>query len=398
MFPMKESLVRLYEQTFGCRPSAYEEIPACGSYRRYCRLQAPVQQPLDGRCGRDVPASVIGCWNADKKENAAFVSFARSFRAAGLPVPEIYAVDEAADIYLQQDLGSQSLYDRVKTEWIDLLEAAEEPKNGGLAGNNTNPECKAALEFPESLKELYRRVLQQLVRLQLAGRTAIDYSKCTPCPAFHRDAIHWDLNYFKYFFLKLLRVPFDEQALEDDFRSFSAWLLQAPCDCFLYRDFQSANVMLVDGNPWFIDFQGGRRGALQYDVASLLFDAKTRLPRAVRDELADYYWNCLEQALASDHSVISPTGAKSENSQAQPVPIALSYETFMGHYQGYTLCRLLQALAAFGLRGVVEHKPGFRESIPPALEMVRDLLSDWRIPVDVPELRACLERMQSVSV
>lgn len=358
-----ESLSALYQSCFGCRPASIDEIPACGSYRRYYRLWAP-EKTVGASCASTaamVPTTVIGAWNADKKENAAFVSFARSFHEQGLPVPAIYAVDEACDVYLQEDLGSESLYDLVARDWLSLLETADK-------GSLSEP------AFPESLKEVYRQVLSSLIDLQIAGKDCIDYTKCTPCPAFHRDAIHWDLNYFKYFFLRLLRVPFDEQALEDDFRAFSAYLLETPCEYFLYRDFQSANIMLKEGRPCFIDFQGGRRGALQYDPASLLFDAKTRLPKAVRSQLTAFYVDRLAMRIPLDKM------------------------DFEAHYQGYTLCRLLQALAAFGLRGVVEHKPGFKESIPPALAMIRDLLDDWQIPVALPELKACLERMQSVEV
>lgn len=361
----EESLTALYQSRFGCPPAAVEEIPACGSYRRYCRLSSPwavETGKAEGSPAPDpVPLTVIGAWNADKKENAAFVSFARSFRQQGLPVPEIFAVDESADIYLQEDLGRVSLYDVVARDWLPLADKA---------GNS----AAAAQIFPDSLKDIYRRVLASLAELQVAGKDCIDYSKCTPCSAFHRDAIHWDLNYFKYFFLRLLRVPFDEQALEDDFRAFSAWLLEASCDYFLYRDFQSANIMLRDGTPCFIDFQGGRRGALQYDPASLLFDAKTRLPRQIRDELREEYICCLSERIPIDR------------------------QAFEKHYQGYALCRLLQALGAFGFRGVVEHKPGFRESIPPALAMIRDLLDDWQLPLALPELKACLARMQTVEI
>lgn len=348
-------IYRLFEKNFGCPVLRCEEISACGSYRRYFRLKAQAHPE-----GMVVDASgcfsVMGCWNADIKENAAFVSFARRFHEAGLPVPRIYAVDEPSCIYLQEDLGNESLYDRVKRLWLEPLAA------------------DASYPFPEELMDLYRQSLSRLVRLQVTGREVIDYSYCTPCPAFHRDAIHWDLNYFKYFFLKLMRVPFDEQALEDDFRTFSAYLLEADCSYFLFRDFQSANIMLRDNSVYFIDFQGGRKGALQYDPASLLFDAKTLLPSSVRSQLIAYYYSELTRF------------------------VSVSASDFYAYYQGYTLCRLLQALAAFGLRGVVEHKPGFRESIPPALSMLADILAEWCLPIDLPELKQCLSRCQNVEV
>lgn len=341
---ISNALAALYEKRFGQKALSITAFPACGSDRRYYRMDA-----AEGV----LPSSVIGTWNADKRENAAFVSFAQSFKAARLNVPEIYAVDEALGIYLQQDLGTSTLFALLEKDWLPFV-----------------PETNAV--FPVYLENLYRKSLNALVDMQLKGKEVIDYSLCTPCPAFHRDAIHWDLNYFKYFFLKLLRVPFGEQALEDDFRTFSACLLEVPCDYFLFRDFQSANIMLKDDDVYFIDFQGGRKGALQYDPASLLFDAKARLPKTIRQSLALYYEDCL-----TDRTKINR-------------------KDFRSYYQAYALCRLLQALGAFGFRGVVENKAGFKESIPPALEMIAEIEQEWCIPKAMPELKACLRRMQSV--
>jgi len=179
----------------------------------------------------------------------------------------------------------------------------------------------------------------------------------------------WDLNYFKYYFLKLVRIPFDEQALEDDFRKFTDYLLQERSDYFLFRDFQSANIMIKADEPYFIDYQGGRRGALQYDSASLLYDAKAKVPKEDRQELISYYMDELEKKIPVDRG------------------------QFMGYYQGYVLIRLMQAMGAFGFRGVVEKKPGFMESIPPALVMFQDMLDGWNLPLEVPELKACFQRM-----
>ena len=338
-------MTQLCESALGVTPFSLHEIPACGSYRRYVRIFLP-----DG-------STLMGTWNADKKENAAFISFAQSFYQQGLPVPLILAVDEENDMYIQEDLGQDNLFALVQRDWLPLLEA------------------DADAHFPEYLKDLYYRSLRELLRLQMAGKDCIDYSKATPCPSFHRDAIHWDLNYFKYMFLRICRVPFDEQALEDDFRRFSAFLLQVPCDYFLYRDFQSANIMVTfEGNIAFIDFQGGRRGALQYDLASLLYDAKTRLPKTLRDELAAYYLRLLQENISIDE------------------------QEFKAYYQAYTLCRLMQALGAFGFRGLVEKKEGFAESIPPALAMIREILDEWTLPIELPELKAVFQRMQAVQI
>ncbi|HET9571337.1 MAG TPA: phosphotransferase [Bacteroidales bacterium] len=320
-------IAQLFQKWCNRLPQKIEFLPPSGSYRSYCRMQA-----------EDFTA--LGAWNADAKENEAFLSFSRSFSSDGLPVPAIYGVEESQGVYLLEDLGTDTLFDCVKDR-----------------------------AFNESLKTLYQRSLKGLVSLQLKGKVSIDYSKCYPRAAFDRDSMMWDLNYFKYYFLKLVRIPFDEQALEDDFRNFTDYLLQERSDFFLFRDFQSANIMIKNGEPYFIDYQGGRRGALQYDPASLLFDAKARIPKAERQELISYYVDELEKQLPVDRT------------------------QFMGYYQGYVLIRLMQAMGAFGFRGVVEKKPGFMESIPPALDMFKDLLEDWNLPIEIPELKACFKRM-----
>jgi aminoglycoside/choline kinase family phosphotransferase len=320
-------LKALFAQWCGRQPETITALPPSGSYRCYWRLQSGT-------------FSALGAWNADKRENDAFLSFTAAFNKAGVPVPTIYAIDDEADCYLLEDLGSVMLFDRVH-------------------GHADDPAVIA----------LYKASLEGLVDLQLKGRDCIDFSKCYPRAAFDRDSMMWDLNYFKYYFLKLVRIPFDEQALEDDFRRFTDYLLQERADYFLFRDFQSANIMIKEERPYFIDYQGGRRGALQYDVASLLFDAKARLSKSVREELVHHYLDTL--------------------AQRQPV-----FRTeFLHFYEGFVLIRLMQAMGAFGFRGIVEKKPGFMESIPPALTMFADLLDGWSLPVDIPELKACFGRI-----
>jgi aminoglycoside/choline kinase family phosphotransferase len=322
-----ELLTRLFKEWSHKVPQIIEYLPPSGSYRSYCRMKAGT-------------FSALGAWNADARENDAFLSFTQSFRNAGVSVPEIYAENQSEGVYLLEDLGTETLFDCVKDK-----------------------------AFDESLKMLYRKSLKGLVDLQIKGKNCIDFSKCYPRAAFDRDSMMWDLNYFKYYFLKLVRIPFDEQALEDDFRNFTDYLLQERDDYFLFRDFQSANIMVKDGETYFIDYQGGRRGALQYDPASLLFDAKVRIPKADRDELIGYYLDELENRTLVDRT------------------------QFMGYYQGFVLIRLMQAMGAFGFRGIVEKKPGFMESIPPALVMFSDLLENWSLPVEIPELKACFRRM-----
>ncbi len=328
------------KQRFGLEMLELREIPACGSYRQYYRIYMPTP----------APASLIGAWNADPGENAAFVSFAQSFYQAGLPVPQIYATDPMGCVYLQQDLGDQSLFGLLNSEWFPVKD-------------------KPAAFFPDSLIHLYKKSLSCLLDMQLAGKDCIDYSKSTPSDSFHRDAMHWDLNYFKYFFLRLLRIPFDEQALENDFRSLVDFLQTAPSDYFLFRDFQTANIMVMGDEPYFIDFQGGRRGLLQYDPASLLYDAKSYLPRNVRVELLKYYVSLLE------------------------TKTSIGAGAFLHYFHAAVLLRLMQALGAFGFRGVVEHKPGFKESIPPALDLIEELIQDWNLPLPLKEIRSCFVHM-----
>jgi len=322
-----DTLARLFENWCDHQPINIEFLPPSGSYRSYCRMQAGA-------------FTALGAWNADARENDAFLSFSRSFRKVGLRVPEIYAADDVESVYLLEDFGANTLFDCVKGK-----------------------------PFDEWTKDLYRKSLKHLVDLQWKGKDCIDYTKCYPRAAFDLDSMMWDLNYFKYYFLKLVRIPFDEQALEDDFRILTGYLLQERSDYFLFRDFQSANIMIKDGEPYFIDYQGGRRGALQYDPASLLFDAKAQVPKADRRELIEYY--------------IKELSAK----------IEVDREAFLNRYQGFVLIRLMQAMGAFGFRGIVEKKPGFMESIPPALVMFQDLLDEWTLPVEVPELKACFGRM-----
>src|SRR5437867_497749 len=223
--------------------------------------------------------------------------------------------------------------------------------------------------LPELVLETYRRIVRLLPEFQIrAGRT-VDYSLCYPRGAFDKQSMLWDLNYFKYYFLRLAKVPFSEQALEDDFHRFADLLLKAPRDFFLYRDFQSRNVMLRGSETFFIDYQGGRRGALQYDIASLLFDAKADLPFEVRDELLARY---LETA-----------------TKMAPV----NRDEFLALYPGYVYIRIMQAMGAYGLRGFYEQKNHFLQSIPYAIRNLEHLLSTTELPVDVPELMAVLRRL-----
>lgn len=320
----KNELIQLFENHFNEKAESVEMLPASGSYREYCRIKS------HGR-------TVIGACNADVKENTAFLAFTSHFKKNGLPVPAVFAVTADLRKYLLEDLGDTTLF--------DFLSATRE-KEG----------------FSENIISEYKKVLQILPRIQILAGKDLDYSVCYPRAAFDKQSMMWDLNYFKYYFLKLAKIQFDEQALEDDYQAFCEFLLSAESDFFLYRDFQSRNVMLKNQEVWFIDYQGGRRGALQYDLASLLYDGKADIPEIVRQQLYDFYVEELKKYIPVDNS------------------------RFAAYYKGFVLIRIMQAMGAYGFRGFYEKKEHFLKSIPFALKNLEYLLADLKLPVELPEL------------
>src|SRR5246127_5476611 len=243
--------------------------------------------------------SAIGILYGVREENVAFLEFSRHFAKHGLPVPEIYGVDLDQGAYLEQDLGTTSLF--------ELLSQHRQGDNIGL-----------------QVVEAYRKVIAILPRFQVEAARDLNYKVCYPRGSFDRQSIAWDLNYFKYYFLRLAGIPFSEQSLEEDFKRLTKFLFSAGREYFLYRDFQSRNIMLPGGKPYFLDYQGGRKGALQYDIASLLFDAKADLPPDVRQQLLDYYLDALSSFIHLDR------------------------EAFLRLYYSYVYVRIMQALGAYG--------------------------------------------------
>jgi aminoglycoside/choline kinase family phosphotransferase len=335
----KDQLISLFRETFGNIPETIMPIPGSGSNRMYFRLG-------------NGSTTVIGAFNEDLKENMAFLSFTRTFLDHGLPVPAIHAESRNGACYLLDDLGDVTLFSFLQEQ------------RARQAGSTAVPDGSAA--FPKGVIPWYRQVLEWLPRFQTMAQP--DYSVCYPRPAFDLQSMLWDLNYFKYYYLKLAGIPFDEQHLEDDFRAFAAFLLEARSDYFLYRDFQSRNIMLHQGAPWFIDYQGGRRGALQYDVASLLYDAKADIPEEVRTELVESYFESLASLGQADRQL------------------------FDRHYHAFVLIRILQAMGAYGFRGYYEKKVHFLQSIPYALNNLSILLNRPFLS-GFPELRNVLEKM-----
>ncbi len=309
----------------------------------------PVQGELGGSGRKIIRLSgagknAIGILYGVREENVAFLEFSRHFRKHGLPVPEIYgeALDQGA--YLEEDLGDTTLYD--------------------LLSKNRQAES-----IKPQVIEAYRKVIATLPRFQIEAGRDLNYKVCYPRGSFDRQSISWDLNYFKYYFLRLAGISFNEQALEDDFDALTQFLLSAPRDFFLYRDFQSRNIMLRDGQPYFVDYQGGRKGALQYDVASLLYDAKADLPPELRQQLLDHYLDTLSGFLD------------------------IKREAFMHHYYAYVYIRIMQALGAYGFRGFYERKVHFLQSVPYALKNLRWLQHNVTLPIALPTLLEAFHSM-----
>src|SRR5712671_1613405 len=328
-----EVLKKLFEQHFHAPPERVVPLQGelGGSGRKVIRLANKKDR-------------AIGILYSVREENAAFLEFSKHFRRHGLPVPEIYAEDLGHGAYLEEDLGDTTLFEFLS-------------KN--RTGENVAPQ----------VVEAYRKVVAVLPRFQVEAGRDLNYNACYPIASFDRQSVAWDLNYFKYYFLRLAGIPFNEQALENDFGRLTEFLMTADRDYFLYRDFQSRNILLRNGQPFFVDYQGGRKGALQYDIASLLFDAKADLPPELRQDLLNHYLDALGHY------------------------VKLEREAFMRHYYAYVYVRIMQALGAYGFRGFYERKAHFLQSVPYALKNLRWLLHHVELPIALPTLMAAFQSM-----
>jgi aminoglycoside/choline kinase family phosphotransferase len=318
-------------------------------------FHAPAQQvqPMQGDLGgsgrkiirlSSERGTAIGVLYDVREENRAFLEFSKHFRKNGLPVPQIYGEDLEHGAYLEEDLGDTTLFEF-------------------LAKN------RRAEEIAAPVAEAYRQVVAVLPQFQVEAGRDLDYSACYPIASFDRQSVAWDLNYFKYYFLRLAGVAFNEQALENDFSRLTDFLMEADRDYFMYRDFQSRNIMLRDGQPFFVDYQGGRKGALQYDIASLLFDAKADLPPELRADLLNHYLEALGRYVKVDR------------------------EAFLRHYYAYVYVRLMQAMGAYGFRGFYERKTHFLQSVPYAMKNLRWLLHHVELPIALPALMGAFRDM-----
>ena len=328
-----EILKKLFEQHFHTPVDQVEAVQGelGGSGRTILRLIGGNQ-------------TAIGILHDVREENVAFIEFSRHFRRHDLPVPEIYADDLDQGAYIEEDLGNTTLF-----------EFLSKNRSGDTVGTE--------------LANAYRKAVAVLPRFQVEAGKDLNYAVCYPRDSFDRQSIAWDLNYFKYYFLRLAGIPFNEQALENDFDHLTNFLLTAEHDYFLYRDFQSRNIMLRDGSPFFVDYQGGRKGALQYDIASLLYDAKADLKPELRQQLLDHYLDVLTSFTN------------------------VSRDEFMRYYYAYVYVRIMQAMGAYGFRGFFERKSHFLQSVPYALKNVRWLLHNVELPIQAPTLMDAFRNM-----
>lgn len=326
----EDLLQHLFENWAGEKPRSFSPLPLSGSSRKYFRITG-------------TGLTTIGAVNPDLKENKAFVYLSSHFRRNKLKVPRVLAKDLDNGVYLIEDLGDTTLYSYLT-------------------------EMRSGSHIPEEVIDLYKKVIEKLVLFQTSVK-GLDFKKCYPRPAFDNQSIMWDLNYFKYYFLKLAKIEYDEQLLENDFNAFSKYLLQADSKYFLYRDMNSRNIMVKENEVYFIDYQGGRKGALQYDIASLLYDAKANLPQSLRDELLEYYLTCINKIKK------------------------VNRKEFLEHYYGFVLIRIFQALGTYGFRGYFERKDHFLKSIPFAARNLDWLVRNNKLKMKTPYILKILDKI-----
>ena len=323
-------LEKLFSNFVGSKPETIQELGSSGSNRRYFRLIS-------------ADKSLIGVLGTNLQENEAFLDFDEQFASQGLPVPRVVAVSADKMAYLQEDLGDTLLFNAIEKGRLTHVFSAEE-------------------------RDLLIKTIRLLPAFQFASNGNFNFAKSFPTKHFDRRSIMWDLNYFKYCFLKATGLEFEENLLEDDFGRLADKLLDSDCDGFMYRDFQSRNVMIKDNEPWFIDFQGGRRGPCYYDVASFLWQAKAGYPEDLRNELINEYLDAVSKYRDID---------------------SVQFLTILKHF---VLFRTLQVLGAYGFRGYFEKKPHFMQSVPFALDNLRKLIDEENFN-EYPYLKSVLKSL-----
>jgi len=327
----KQALSQLFKAWSGKAPRAFEPFPQSGSHRAYYRI-------------RHGDVRAVGVCNGDYSENRAFVEMTRFFLNERIRVPELLGVDLDQGVYLIQDLGDQSLFHFI------------------IQQRRNNPR-------DSKLKEKLRQVIRELARIQVMAGKKMDFSICYPYREFNRDSIIYDLQYFRQQFLDRMGQAYQNQSLEEEFSRFADYILQADQDYFMYRDFQSRNIMLFNDEPHFIDYQGGRKGPLQYDLAAFLYQARAGLPEELRVEMLEYYLKVVR--------LYTP----------------VNEQEFHQFFYPIVLLRVFQTLGAYGLRGLKEGKQHFIQSIPYALENLRLIEKKNPILLELPELRKIVHQL-----
>ena len=307
-----EKIIQLYRSVFSRPPQKCVLMVGSASNRKYYRLS-------------DGTTSCIGVVGVDVLENKAFISMARHFRSRGINVPEIISVSEDSSAYLQVDLGVDVLYD---------MYVRAKRKSEGM----------------ENVEHLLCKTMSMLPKIQFEGASGFDFSNCCHQPSYDRRMVMFDLNYFKYCFLKTSGLEFNEALLQDDFEKFADALLDEDTDTFLYRDFNARNVIICDNEPYFIDFQGGKRGPIYYDVASFVYHARATYPIELQEKMLKCYLSALKTYVNVDEHL------------------------FRSRLEQFRLLRLLQVLGAYGFRGMVEQKADFVAAIPQAIDSLRSLI------------------------
>ncbi len=327
----EERIVALFKSKYNKKITKIDLLPGAGSSRRYYRIFS------------ELPDTILACFGTNIEENETFIYFSSKFIESNINVPQVIAIDSTHELYFISDLGE-----------IDVLHAKE-----NLADNE--------------IISLYKRILLDLIQIQLNGGKNIDFSKCFVRQEFDRTAMQWDLYYFKYYYLKISGLEFNEQKLEVDFCKLLDFLESAPRNYFMYRDFQSRNILLKNNKLGYIDFQGGMKGPLQYDVVSLLYQAKANLSENMRKELLDFYI---------------------ENVQKE---VKIDKEKFIQQFQGLVFIRILQTLGAYGFRGIIQRKEHFILSIPQALANLTQHTPIIASIIDIPYLQKLIAELPKLN-
>ena len=298
----------------------FEKLPKSGGDRIYFRIKTANN-------------SYIATYNENIEENKTFLYLSQHFKKIDSPVPSILAIHPELKMYLQEDFGNASLLTKLE-------------------------------KFGESeyVYDLFKKSLKNLAWLQIKGAENFDTSYCLTSVEFGKQAIMSDLLYFKYYFLDTLKIPYDKDKLLGDFEALSNYLTHVEHKYFMFRDFQSRNICVKDNDVNFIDYQGGMNGALQYDVASLLWQARANLSDKWKTSLLEYYMTCVDELLEKP----------------------LDQTIFVSQYNGYVLIRLMQVLGAYGFRGLFERKAQFLTSIPLALTNLKWFLENKSMGISLP--------------